>query len=263
MQQALKRRCSDVDNKVMDFVLPLVFVPGLAIGSFLGVVAARVPLRRSIVRPGSACMSCEAPIRWYDNVPVLSYALLRGRCRRCGTRIPPRDLAIELATALLLVGCVLAFGLTAKTAAAAIACAALVVATATDLERRIVPNRVVLPAAAAVFAIQTVFYPSPEWTIGAVGAAGFLFLAALAYPGGMGMGDVKLALLIGALLGRTTPVGIMLGLLLALIPSVVLFARHGARARRLAIPFAPFLAAGAVIALFAGESILHAYLNLT
>jgi leader peptidase (prepilin peptidase)/N-methyltransferase len=246
----------------MDFVLPLVFVPGLAFGSFLAVVAARVPLRRSVVHPGSACMSCEAPIRWYDNVPVLSYALLRGRCRRCGTRIPPRDLAIELATALLLAGCVLAFGLSLKAAAPAIACGALVVVTATDLERRIVPNRVVLPAAAAVLALQTASHPSPEWALGAFGAAGFLFLAALAYSGGMGMGDVKLALLIGALLGRTTPVGIFLGLLLALVPSVVLLARHGARARRLAIPFAPFLAAGAVIALFAGEPILHAYLGV-
>ena len=246
----------------MDFVLPLVFVPGLAIGSFLGVVAARVPLRRSVVHPGSACMSCEVPIRWYDNVPVVSYALLRGRCRHCGVRIPPRDLAIELATALLLAGCVLAFGFTLKTAAAAIACAALVVVTATDLERRIVPNRVVLPSAAAVLALQTAAHPSPEWALGALGAAGFLLLAALAYPGGMGMGDVKLALLIGALLGKTTPVGIMLGLLLALVPSVVLLARHGARARRLAIPFAPFLAAGALVALFAGHPILHAYLGV-
>ena len=246
----------------MDFVLPLVFVPGLALGSFLGVVAARVPLRRSIVRPGSACMSCEAPIRWYDNVPVFSYALLRGRCRRCGVRIPPRDLAIELATSLLLVGCVLAFGFTLQAAAAAVACAALVVVTATDLERRIVPNRVVLPAAAAVLVLMTAAHPSPEWAIGAVGAAGFLFLAVLAYPGGMGMGDVKLALLIGALLGLTTPVGILLALFLALVPSAVLLARHGARARKLGIPFAPFLAAGAVIALFAGEPILHAYLGV-
>jgi leader peptidase (prepilin peptidase)/N-methyltransferase len=245
----------------MDFVLPLVFVPGLALGSFLGVVAARVPLRRSIVRPGSACMSCETPIHWYDNLPVVSYALLGGRCRHCGVRIPPRDLAIELATALLLVGCVLAFGLSAKTVAAGIACATFVVVTATDLERRIVPNRVVLPAAAAVLALQTVFYPSPQWALGALGASGFLFLAALAYPGGMGMGDVKLALLIGALLGRTTPVAMMLALFLALVPTIVLVTRHGARARRLAIPFAPFLAAGAVIALFAGEPILNAYLH--
>lgn len=245
----------------MILVAPFVFVPGLAVGSFLGVVAARVPQHRSIVRPGSACMNCDTPIRWHDNVPVLSYALLRGRCRRCGTRIPPRDLAIELATALLLVGCVLAFGLTLKAAAAGIACAALVVVTATDLERRIVPNRVVVPAALAVLALQTASHPSPAWALGAVGAAGFLLIAALAYPGGMGMGDVKLALLIGALLGRTTPVAILLALFLALVPSLVLIARHGARARRLAIPFAPFLAAGAVIALFAGGPILHAYLG--
>ena len=245
----------------MDLVLPLVFLPGLALGSFLGVVAARVPLRRSIVQPGSACMSCETPIRWYDNVPVLSYALLRGRCRRCGVRIPPRDLAIELTTALLLVACVFAFGLSLRTAAAAIACGTFVVVTATDIERRVVPNRVVLPAAAAVLVLDTVWHLSPEWALGALGASGFLFLAALAYPGGMGMGDVKLALLIGALLGRTTPVGIMLGLFLALVPSLVLFARHGAGARKLAIPFAPFLAAGAVIALFAGQAILDAYLH--
>jgi len=245
----------------MDFVLPLVFVPGLALGSFLGVVAARVPLRRSIVRPGSACMSCETRIHWYDNVPVLSYALLRGRCRRCGVRIPPRDLAIELATALLLVGCVLSFGLSLRTAAAAIGCGALVVVTATDLERRIVPNRVVLPATAAVFVLDTVWHPSPEWALGAFGLAGFLFLAALAYPAGMGMGDVKLALLIGALLGRTTPVGFMLALFLAMAPTVFLIVRHGAAARKKAIPFAPFLAAGAVIALFAGHSILNAYLH--
>jgi leader peptidase (prepilin peptidase) / N-methyltransferase len=246
----------------MDFVLPLVFVPGLALGSFLGVVASRVPLRRSIVSPGSACMACETPIRWYDNVPLVSYLLLRGRCRGCGTRIPPRDLAIELATALLLVGCVLAFGFSVKAAAAGIACGAFVVVTATDLERRIVPNRVVLPAAVAVLALRTVSHPSPQWALGAVGAAGFLLLAALAYPGGMGMGDVKLALLIGALLGRTTPVALLLALFMAVVPTVFLIARHGARARRLAIPFAPFLVAGAVVALFAGEPILHAYLGL-
>ena len=245
----------------MVLVLPLVFVPGLALGSFLGVVAARVPLRRSIVRPGSACMSCETPIPWYDNVPVLSYAVLRGRCRKCGTRIPPRDLAIELTTALLLVACVFAFGLTLRTAAAAIACGTFVVVTATDIERRIVPNRVVLPAALAVLVLDTIWHPSPVWAIGAFGLAGFLFVAAVAYPGGMGMGDVKLALLIGALLGRTTPVAFMLTLLLTLVPTVFLIARHGRGARRLAIPFAPFLAAGAVITLFAGNAILNAYLH--
>jgi leader peptidase (prepilin peptidase) / N-methyltransferase len=245
----------------MIVVVPLVFLPGLALGSFLSVVAARVPLRRSIVRPGSACMSCEAPIRWYDNVPLLSYALLRGRCRHCRTAISPRDPAMELATALLLAGCVLAFGLTLKTAAAAIASGALVVVTATDLERRVVPNRVILPAAAAVLVLRTLANPSPEWALGAVGAAGFLFLALLAYPAGMGMGDVKLALMIGALLGRTAAVALMLGLLFALLPSLVLIVRHGRKARRMAIPFAPFLAAGTVVALFAGHYLLNLYLG--
>jgi leader peptidase (prepilin peptidase)/N-methyltransferase len=206
-------------------------------------------------------MSCDTPIRWYDNVPVVSYGLLRGRCRKCGVRIPPRDLAIELTTALLLVACVLAFGLTLRTAAAAIACATFVVVTATDIERRIVPNRVVLPSALAVLVLDTVWHLSPVWSVGALGLAGFLFLAAVAYPGGMGMGDVKLALLIGALLGRTTPVALMLTLFLALVPALFLIARHGRGARRLAIPFAPFLAAGAVITLFAGNAILNAYLH--
>jgi leader peptidase (prepilin peptidase)/N-methyltransferase len=239
----------------------IVFVPGLAVGSFLGVAAARVPLRRSVVRPGSACMSCAAPIAWYDNVPLVSYALLRGRCRRCAAFIPPRDPAIELAFALLLAGCILAFGLTAEAAAAAIFCGALVVVTATDLERRIVPNRVVLPAAAAVLVLRTIADPSPEWALGALAASGALFLVAFAYPSGMGMGDVKLALLLGAMLGRTVGVALMLALILAFVPSAALLVRHGRRARKLAIPFAPFLAAGAVIALFAGHRLLDLYLG--
>jgi leader peptidase (prepilin peptidase)/N-methyltransferase len=105
------------------------------------------------------------------------------------------------------------------------------------------------------------WHPSSVWAIGALGLAGFLFLVALVYPGGMGMGDVKLALLIGALLGRTTPVGFMLALVLSLVPTVFLIVRHGRRARKLAIPFAPFLCGGALIALFAGNAILDAYLH--
>jgi leader peptidase (prepilin peptidase) / N-methyltransferase len=239
----------------------LVFVPGLAVGSFLGVVASRVPLRRSIVRPGSACMHCGADVAWHENVPLLSFLLLRGRCRHCQARIPWRDPAVELATALLAAGCVLAFGFSGKAATAALACGALVVVTATDLEHRIVPNRVVLPAAAAVLALHTAVSPSPEWAIAALGTAAALLLLALAYPAGLGMGDVKLALLIGALLGRTAPLAIALGSVLALLPSVVLFARHGAAARKLAIPFAPFLALGSVISLFVGAQLMHAYLG--
>src|SRR5437763_7893227 len=118
----------------MDAVLAMfTLLPGLAVGSFLGVAASRVPLGRSVVHPGSACLSCAAPIAWYDNVPLVSYLLLRGRCRRCGVSIPPRDPAIELATAVLLAACLLAFGLTLEAVTAVIFCAALVVVTATDL----------------------------------------------------------------------------------------------------------------------------------
>ena len=103
--------------------------------------------------------------------------------------------------------------------------------------------------------------PSPAWAVGALGASGFLFVAALAYPAGMGMGDVKLALLLGAMLGKLVAVGLMLGMLFALVPSVVLLARHGSAARKMGIPFAPFLALGAVVALFVGNELLSAYLS--
>jgi leader peptidase (prepilin peptidase) / N-methyltransferase len=247
----------------MEFALAAAaLAPGLAVGSFLNVLAARVPLRRSILRPGSACLACEQPIAWYDNVPVLSYALLRGRCRTCAARIPLRYPAVELATALLAAGCVLAFGLTLAALVAAFFCAVLVTVSATDLEHRIIPNRVVLPAAVVVLAAQTLLQPSPEWVLAALGAAGFLLLAALAYPAGMGMGDVKLALLMGAMLGRSVPVALMAGMLLALVPSIVLLARHGSAARKMGIPFGPFLALGSLVALFAGDAVLDSYLSL-
>jgi leader peptidase (prepilin peptidase)/N-methyltransferase len=247
----------------MDAVLAaFAFVPGLALGSFLNVVAARLPERRSVVRPRSACGACGTAIAWYDNVPLLSYLLLRGRCRSCRARIGIVYPAVELATAGLLAGCVVAFGPSLRALAAAVLCAALVVVTATDLSHRIVPNRVVLPAAAVVLALMTAGEPSPEWAIAAVGASGFLLAAALAYPGGMGMGDVKLALLMGAALGRTVTVALLLGMIAALLPSVVLLIRHGVKARKMAIPFAPFLALGSVIALFGGDALVRAYLAL-
>jgi leader peptidase (prepilin peptidase)/N-methyltransferase len=239
----------------------LAFWPALALGSFVNVVAARVPLRRSVVRPASACMSCGTELAWYDNVPVLSWLLLRGRCRSCSAKISPLYPAVELATAGLVAACFLAFGLSGKAFVSAFFCVVLVAVTATDLTHRIVPNRIVLPAAVIVLAAQTALEPSPEWALGALGASGFLLLAALAYPAGMGMGDVKLALLLGAMLGRLVGVGLMLGMLAALLPSIVLLARHGSAARKMGIPFAPFLALGAVIALFAGDSLLHAYLS--
>jgi leader peptidase (prepilin peptidase)/N-methyltransferase len=239
----------------------IVFVPALAIGSFLNVVAARVPLQRSIASPGSACMSCSTPIAWYDNVPVVSWLLLRGRCRSCGASISWRYPAVELATALLAAACFWKFGLSWDALVASFFCAVLVVLSSIDIERRIVPNKIVLPAAGVVVVAQTVLHPSVEWLAAGLGASLFLFLAALAYPRGMGMGDVKLALLLGFMLGRTVPIALFLGFLTALVPSAVLFARHGTAARKMGIPFAPFLALGGIIALFAGKSLLDAYLS--
>jgi leader peptidase (prepilin peptidase)/N-methyltransferase len=239
-----------------------VFAPSLAVGSFLNVVAARVPRGLSVVRPRSACMHCGAEIRSRDNIPVVSWLLLRGRCRDCRGSISWRYPAVELTTALLVAGCALRFGWSLHTLAAAIFCVALVTVSATDLDLRVVPNAVVLPAAAVVLALQLVRDPSIEWPAAGLGAALFLFLAALAYPRGMGMGDVKLALLLGVGVGRAVPLALFAGMVLALVPSLVLFARHGAAARKMAIPFAPFLALGGLLALFAGGPLVHWYLHI-
>ena len=244
-------------------VAGIAFFPALAVGSFLNVVAARVPLKRSIAYPGSACMSCGHEIAWYDNVPVVSWLVLRGRCRNCAAGISWRYPAVELATALLVAACFAKFGLGWEAAIAGFFCAVLVVLAAIDLERFIIPNRIVLPAAAVVLVAQTLVHPSVEWLAAGVGASLFLFLAALAYPRGMGMGDVKLALLLGFMLGRTVPIGMFVGMVAAVVPSIVLIARHGSAGRKMKIPFAPFLAIGAVVALFAGHPLLDAYLGLT
>ena len=238
------------------------FAPGLVLGSFLNVVAARVPLRRSVVKPGSACMSCGTELAWRDNVPLVSWVLLRGRCRHCGTRIPWRYPAVELATAVLFAACFLAFGLTAYAFLAAGFCAVLVAISAIDIEHRIVPNRIVVPATGIVLVVNTLIDPSVEWLFGGLAGFTFLFIAAVIYPAGMGMGDVKLAALLGVMLGRDVAVALMAGMLLAIVPSVVLLARHGSKARKMGIPFAPFLAAGGIVALFAGGQLLDAYLSL-
>ncbi len=207
-------------------------------------------------------MHCSTPIAWYDNVPLVSYAVLRGRCRSCGERISLLYPAVELAAALLVAGCVLAFGLTPEAVVAAFFCSVLVAISAVDLEHRIVPDRIVLPATVVVLAAQTAIEPSLEWPLAALGASLFLFLAVFAYPAGMGMGDVKLALLMGAALGKFVMVALMLGMFAALVPGIYLLARHGSAGRKMAIPFAPFLALGSVVALFAGEQLFDAYLGL-
>ncbi len=199
-------------------------------------------MRVSIVAPRSSCPTCSKEIAWYDNIPLISYVLLRGRCRGCSSGISIKYPLVELTTAILVSACILDFGLTASAVVSAVFCATLVVITVTDLERRVIPNRVVLPAAAFVLAGRTAIDHSPQWAIAAAAGSLALLLAALAYPGGLGMGDVKLALLLGAGLGAALPVALMVGMLAALVPSVVLLSRHGAAARKMAIPLGPFLA---------------------
>ncbi len=240
----------------------LALPPALALGSFLNVVVARLPEKRSIVSPRSACQSCGAELAWYDNIPVVSYVALRGRCRSCGARISPRYVLVELATALLVAACFLRFGLSGRAFVGAFFVAVLVALSAIDFERRILPDRIVLPSTVVVLAAQTAREPSVEWLVSSLGASLFLFAAVLAHPRGMGMGDVKLALLLGAALGRSAGVALMVGMVAALVPSAVLLARHGQAARKMGIPFAPFLALGGVVALFAGDALLDAYFSL-
>jgi leader peptidase (prepilin peptidase)/N-methyltransferase len=162
----------------------------------------------------------------------------------------------------LIAACALKFGWHRELAVAAVFCAVLVAVTSTDLERRIIPNRIVVPATVVLLIAQTVIHPSVQWAAAGLGAGLFFLLAALAYPGGMGMGDVKLAALLGVVLGKTVPVALFAGMIAALVPAVVLGLRHGRAARKMAIPFGPFLALGGVLALFAGHAILDWYLGV-
>jgi leader peptidase (prepilin peptidase) / N-methyltransferase len=240
----------------------LVLAPAFAVGSFLNVVAARVPERRSLLRPASSCGACGEEILWRDNIPVLSYALLRGRCRHCHAEISPVYPLVEALTAALVVACVAVFGPTPYAALAAGFCCVLVVLSVIDARLRIVPNRVVLPAAAATLLLHTAIDPSPAWALWALAAAGVLFLVVLAYPKGLGMGDVKLALFLGAMLGGSVCVALMVGLFAALVPAAILLARHCTGARKMGVPLVPFLAFGSIVALFAGDWIVNAYLSL-
>ena len=166
-----------------------------------------------------------------------------------------RALAV-IVFAALAVACLVDFGFSVEALVDIAACAVLVAVTVTDLERRIVPNRIIVPALVVALVVQTVRDPSVEWIAAALGAGGFFLVAALVYPAGLGMGDVKLAAFLGAWLGAPVVVALFLGSLFAVIPAVVILARHGRAARKMAIPYGPFLAAGGVVALFAGDGIL-------
>jgi leader peptidase (prepilin peptidase) / N-methyltransferase len=244
--------------------LVVVFFWGLAFGSFLTVVAYRVPRGESVVAPRSRCPGCGTGISAYDNVPVFSWLLLRGRSRCCDSRIAARYPLTEIALALLYVFTVaVLWGNPTEIALGLVFVSALVTVTVTDLERRIIPNKVLLVAAVLGLAIVAIGDPGslPERLAAGAGAGGLLFAAALAYPQGMGLGDVKLAAVMGLFLGRDVAPALLVALLAGSAAGLVIIARHGAVARKRAIPFGPFLALGGLVGLLAGDQLLDWYLR--
>ena len=236
---------------------------GLIIGSFLNVVSYRLPRGESLVAPASHCPGCDTPIRPWDNVPLFSWIFLRGRCRSCSERISPRYPLVELTTAVLFAGLALSYGLNDDLIALLPFAAMLIAVADIDLEHRIVPNRILLPMAVYGVAASAVVRMDmlPELLIAGAAAFTFLLLAALIHPAGMGMGDVKLAGVMGLYLGAAIAPALLIAFLSGSIVGVAILVRHGARGRKQAVPFAPFLALGAVVALFAGHQLVHLYLH--
>jgi leader peptidase (prepilin peptidase)/N-methyltransferase len=242
----------------------LALVGGLVAGSFIGVVAHRVPRGESIVGPRSRCPTCGTQIAAYDNVPVVSWLALRGRCRNCGSRISPRYPLTELAVGILYAVTFLVLEHDpAELALGLVFVSVLAVVTLTDLERRVIPNGIVLVGAVVGIAIVAATDPAslPERAISAAAASGLLRLGALASRGGMGMGDVKLAALMGLYLGRAVAASLVVGFAAGALVGVALMLRHGASARKRAIPFGPFLALGGLVGLWAGAEIVDWYLD--
>jgi leader peptidase (prepilin peptidase)/N-methyltransferase len=237
---------------------------GAVVGSFLNVVAYRLPRHESLVSPGSHCPHCGAHVKPYDNVPIISWLLLRGHCRTCAGPISPRYPLVEALTAALCVGAVLAHDSAVAIALSIVLILLVVPAALIDLEHRIIPNRITALGAVLAVLIGVALDPAsePERLIAGAAAGGFLLVAALAYPGGMGMGDVKLAAVMGLLLGPPVAAAILIALLTGVLAGAVIIARKGARdGRKTAVPFGPFLALGALVAVFAGQPIVDLYVN--
>jgi leader peptidase (prepilin peptidase)/N-methyltransferase len=234
---------------------------GLLVGSFLNVVVHRVPLGESVVTPRSRCPSCGTPIAARDNVPVLSWLFLRGRCRHCGAPISARYPLIEALTGLVFAAVALVTGAEDELALYLPFSALLIAVAAIDLDHRIVPNKLLAPAAVwAVIAWAVVDLDFlPEALIAGTGAFAFLLLAALAYPAGMGMGDVKLAGVMGLYLGLSVIPALLVAFVAGAVVGIALILRQGGDARKLGVPFAPFMALGGFVGLLAGSDLISLY----
>jgi len=239
-------------------------IGGLLIGSFLNVVAHRLPRGQSLLRPRSRCPECQTQLRAIDNVPVVSWVLLRGRCHHCGTSISARYPIVELVTGALYVAVVATQDDAVRIVLGLLLVTALVPITLIDLELRLIPNLITGPAALAAVVAIAALDPDflPEALIAGAAAGGFFLLAALMYPRGMGMGDVKLAGMLGLYLGRAVAPAVFIALIAGVAVGAAVIARKGAaEGRKTAVPFGPFLALGGIIAFFAGDDLVDAYLN--
>jgi leader peptidase (prepilin peptidase)/N-methyltransferase len=243
----------------------IAFLAGLVAGSFVTAVAHRVPREISIVGPRSKCPSCGATIAAYDNVPILSWLILRGRSRCCGTEISPRYPLTELTVGVLFALTVLVHfhDSAAEIAIDLVFVTMLAAVTLTDLEQRIIPNRILTAGAVLCLVIAAPTDPGslPERAIAAAAAGGLLFLVVLAYPKGMGLGDVKLTATMGLFLGRAVAPALLVALLTGSLVGLALIAHHGSSARKMAIPFGPFLALGGVVGMLAGDQLIDLYLS--
>jgi leader peptidase (prepilin peptidase)/N-methyltransferase len=236
-------------------------VVGAVLGSFLNVVIHRLPRGESLVHPRSRCPGCGAQIAGYDNVPIVSWLALRGRCRHCGEPISPRYPAVELLTALAFAGVVLVRGFDDDLILELPFVAALIALAAIDLDHKLLPNRIVYPLA-AYGVIATLLVDRGdlvEHLIAGAGAFAFLLAAAIAYPGGMGMGDVKLAGAMGLYLGVSVIPALLVAFLSGSLVGVLILAREGAAARKKAIPFGVFLALGGIVGVLAGPELIDLY----
>jgi leader peptidase (prepilin peptidase) / N-methyltransferase len=237
---------------------------GLVIGSFLNVVAYRLPRGESIVKPRSRCTTCGTEVRALDNIPLVSWLVLRGHCRHCSAQISARYPVVELVTGVVFALVALARGPHLELLIDLPFAAMLIAVADIDLEHRIVPNRILVPMAVWTVAATAVIRTDklPECLIAGAAAFTLLLLAALAYPGGMGMGDVKLAGLLGLYLGRAVGPALFAALILGVVVGAGIIARKGAVAgRKTAVPFGPFLALGGLFGFFVGDEIANAYLD--
>jgi len=234
---------------------------GLVVGSFLNVVIARLPEHRSLWAPRSACPGCGAPISWYDNIPLLSFALLRGRCRRCAAGISWQYPFVEATTAVLFGYAWWTFGPTPEFVVAAALLAALVAITAIDLRHQIIPDAITLPGILAGITanVATRHVGWADLALGILLGGGVFFVVIVASGGGMGAGDMKLGAMLGAFLGwKMGLIALLIGVVAGGLCAGVLMAL-GLRGRKDAIPFGPFLAVGGAAALLWGEGVVQWY----